>query len=510
MVGGLIYGPLVYFGAREARGHGVPEVMVAVARHGGRIRARVAAVKALASAVTIGSGGSVGREGPIVQIGAALGSTFGQWTRMPLSRMRTLVAAGSAAGIAATFNAPIAGVIFALELILRDFTARSFGLVVLSSVTASVVGRSMLGNDPFLILPAFTVDHAWAYLLFALLGIIAGAVGIGFARILYVIEDLCDKIWRGPEWLRPAVGGVFLGLILLVLPQMYGVGYPVLEAGVNGRYAIGVLILLLVGKIIATSLTLGIGGSGGVFAPSLFVGGMLGAAFGEIVNLIAPELTPSAGAFAIVGMGAVFAGSARAPLTAVIMLFELTGEYSIILPLMLAIVLATGISRMLSKETVYSLKLARRGIDLDEHPADRVLGDLLIADVMDPSPPSVESSTRLDAASRLLLASGRTSIPVVDDGRLRGHLRADMAAESLHSDDEVADQTVGHVIDEVGRVDVGLTLRDALAVLHKHPEDEGIAVVDADGAMVGWLTHRQVLGALSAATATPDSPHGPA
>lgn len=364
-VGGLIYGPLVQRFAPEARGHGVPEVMYAVAISGGRIRPQVAVIKALASAVTIGSGGSVGREGPIIQIGSALGSTLGRLLRMPEDRLKTLIACGSAGAIAATFNAPIAGIFFALEIILRDFTTRSFGVVVLASISASVVGRAFLGSEPFLRLPAFSVHHSSEFLLFTLLGIIAGLVGVGFTRALYAIEDACDFLWRGPEWLRPVVGGVLLGVVLFVLPQMYGVGYPVLDSAVAGRYALGFLLILLVGKVLATSLTLGIGGSGGVFAPSLFIGATLGAAYGQVVGMLDPSLRGQAGAFAIVGMGAVMAGATRAPMTAGIVLFELTGDYTIILPLLLAIVLATGVSRLMGRDTIYTLKLRRRGIDID-------------------------------------------------------------------------------------------------------------------------------------------------
>jgi CIC family chloride channel protein len=198
VVAGLIYGPLVQRYAREARGHGVPEVMLAVARRGGRISWRVALVKSLASALCIGGGGSVGREGPIVQIGSALGSAFGTLIRLPEERLRLLVACGAAGGIAATFNAPLAGVFFAMELILRDFTAESFGTVVLSSVTASVVGRAAFGDVPFLQLPAFAVQHGSQYLLFALLGVLAGGVGVAFTRVVYLVEDACDWAWRGP------------------------------------------------------------------------------------------------------------------------------------------------------------------------------------------------------------------------------------------------------------------------------------------------------------------------
>ncbi|MDN5745413.1 MAG: chloride channel protein, partial [Nocardioidaceae bacterium] len=351
VLAGLVYGPLVHLFAREARGHGVPEVMYAVAKRGGRIAPQVAGVKALASALCIGGGGSVGREGPIVQIGSALGSTIGRVIKVPESRLRVLVACGAAGGIAATFNAPLAGVFFALELILADFVAEAFGMVVVASVTSAALARAVLGNDPFLDLPGFTIEHPQQYLLFALLGLMAGIVGVAFIRILYWIEDACDVVWRGPEWLRPAVGGLLLGVVLLLLPEMYGVGYPVLSEAVLGGYGVLFLLVLLLGKMVATSLTIGIGGSGGVFAPSLFVGAMLGACFGAIAHQVVPGVAGSTGAYALVGMGAVFAASSRAPITAVVILFELTGEYSIILPLMLAIVLATGLSHRISRDT---------------------------------------------------------------------------------------------------------------------------------------------------------------
>lgn len=365
VLGGLVYGPLVTRFAPQARGHGVPEVMVAVARHGGRIPARVAGVKALASALCIGAGGSVGREGPIVQIGSALGSSIGQALRVPAGRLVLMVACGAAGGISATFNAPMAGVVFGLEIILRAFAAESFGVLVISSVTANVVARLLVGDDTILHLPHYTLGSSAELPLYALLGLLAGLLGWGFARVLYGVEDLCDALWRGPEWLRPAVGGLVLGGVLLALPQLYGVGYPVLEDGLIGRYAVGFLLLLLVGKMLATSLTIGIGGSGGVFAPSLFIGGMAGTAFGAVAAALLPGLHLAPGAFGLVGMAAVFAGAAHAPITAVLIVFELTGDYDVILPLMIAVVLATGLSHLVSHKTIYTLKLLRRGIDID-------------------------------------------------------------------------------------------------------------------------------------------------
>jgi H+/Cl- antiporter ClcA len=282
--GGLVYGPLVARFAPEARGHGVPEVMLAVNRMGGRIRPQVPVVKSLGSAICIGSGGSVGREGPIVQIGSAIGSVTGRLLRVPESQLRLLVACGAAGGISATFNAPIAGVFFALELILRNFQTQSFGLVVLSSVTADAIGRAAFGNHPFLSLPAFDFSSPLELALYAGLGVLAPGVGVAFVRVLYSGEDLADRLWRGPGWLRPAAGGILLGLLLLAVPQMYGVGYPVLQEAVGGHYVILALLGLLAAKVLATSLTMWIGGSGGVFAPSLFMGAMLGCAYGAVVH----------------------------------------------------------------------------------------------------------------------------------------------------------------------------------------------------------------------------------
>jgi len=494
VVGGLLYGPLVDRFAREARGHGVPEVMLAVAQRGGRIAPQVALVKSLASALCIGAGGSVGREGPIVQIGAALGSTLGRLARLTEGRLRILVACGSAGGIAATFNAPLAGVFFAMELILRDFTAESFGAVVLASVMASVVGRGVFGDTSFLQLPAFHVQHPAELLLYAALGLLAGAAGVLFTKVLYWIEDLCDWAWRGPEWLRPALGGILLGGLLLVLPQMYGVGYPVLENAIDGRYVIAFLLLLMAGKIVATSLTIGIGGSGGVFAPSLFMGAMLGTAFGLALHHISPGLAPDPGAYGLVGMGAVFAGASRAPITAVVIMFELTGEYSIILPLMLAIVLATVVSRVLSRDTIYTLKLRRRGIDLDAPQPRGPFADRTVCTVMEPAPDPLSEDTPLDAAARALARAGHGVLPVADaSGTYRGVVTARAVAEAL-DDDERPPATIAGLTELPARVTAGDPLADTLHLLIDAP-GTGLPVLDEDR-LAGWVTHQAVLTAL--------------
>jgi chloride channel protein, CIC family len=504
-VGGLLYGPLVYRFAPEARGHGVPEVMLAVHSDQGRIRARVPIVKSLASALCIGAGGSVGREGPIVQIGSAIGSALGQVVGVPGQELRLLVACGAAGGIAATFNAPIAGVFFALELILRDFQTRAFGIVVLSSVVATAVGRLAFGSGAFLHLPGFHVVSAVEYPLYALLGVLAALAGVAFMRALYGAEDLADRIWLGPAWLRPAAGGLLLGALLLALPEMYGVGYPVLEGAIDGRYVLGLLLVFLVGKIVATSLALAIGGSGGVFAPSLFMGAMLGSAFGLGAHEMLPAATAGAGAYGLVGMGAVFAAAGRAPITAVIIVFELTGDYSVILPLMLAVVVATAISRRLSADSIYTLKLRRRGIDIERPAIGGPVAGLRVADAMQAPPAGVGPGASAKEVARALLEQRRSALPVVDEG---GVFLGVVGAGQLERE--------GGEIDAVALAEEapGLLAGDELAAavdLLAGDDRDAVPVLAPDARrLVGWVEHRDLLRAyvarLPAGVASGDPP----
>jgi CIC family chloride channel protein len=494
VVGGLIYGALIDRFAREARGHGVPEVMLAVAERGGRIRPQVAVIKSLASALCIGSGGSVGREGPIVQIGSALGSTLGQIARVPESRLRLLVACGAAGGISATFNAPIAGVFFGLELILRDFEVESFGVVVLASVLADVIGRAAFGSHPFLALPPFRLTSLWEYGLYALLGLLAAGAGTAFIRVLYGTEDLLDRLWRGPEWLRPAAGGILLGLLLLALPQMYGVGYPVLEHAIRGGYVLWFLVALLAGKMLATSLTIGIGGSGGVFAPSLFMGAMLGTAYGDVLHRILPHVAGPAGAYGLVGMGAVFAAAAQAPITSVLIIFELTGDYQIILPLMFAIVLATGVSTLLTRDTIYTLKLRRRGIDIRRGRAANLMEVLAVRDAMRPVPEALPQEMALNEVIARFTEEGWDALPVVGgQGVYRGTVTSRQVEQAMR--DNALDAVAGDLAQETPTLTEHQSLEQALALLVRH-EVPGLPVVSPAGRhVIGWLTHRDVLRA---------------
>jgi CIC family chloride channel protein len=421
-IGGLGVGPMVYFFAREAKGHGVPEVMEAVALRGGRIRPIVAVVKALASSLCIGTGGSVGREGPIVQIGSALGSSLGQVLRLSDERIRTLVACGAAGGIAATFNAPIAGVFFALEVILREFSSGYFSTVVISSVTSSVIGWAFLGNFPAFQAPPYSLVSPWELLFYALLGLLAAFVGVAFVFLLYGMEDLFDA-WDIPEYVKPAVGGLGVGIVGLYAPQVFGVGYETIEKALHGEITTAVMLALVVAKLLATSLTLGSGGSGGVFAPSLFLGAVLGGSLGSILNVWAPQLTAPAGAYALVGMAAVFAGAARAPITAVLIVFEMTRDYHIVLPLMFATVVSMLVSAGLRKEGIYTLKLKRRGIDIDVRKDFNLMRSIRVGEAMTPVSElvTVNPDTSFEALAELFPSTHSHGFAVLDEwGDLMG------------------------------------------------------------------------------------------
>ena len=476
VLGGLLYGPLIDRFAREARGHGVPEVMIAVAEDGGRIRPQVTVVKALASALCIGAGGSLGREGPIVQIGSAFASTLGQKVRMSESRLRILVACGAAGGIAATFNAPLTGVFFGFELILREFSIDALLPIILSSVLADVVGRAFFGSGPiFAAMPhGLVLPHDQDYLLVAVLGLVAALLGVGFKSTIYRLEDVCDRLWGDrPEWCRPAFGGVVLGGLLLALPQLYGVGYPVMTKAVTGQYVLWFLLFLVAGKMVAAGLTIGIGGSGGVFAPSLFTGAMAGTAFGVAATHLFGASVGSPAIYGVIAMGAVFAAAAQAPLTSVASVVEMTGNYALTLPVMLAVGLAAGLSKRLTYGTIYTTKLLRRGTDIDRPTPSSVFQVLSVADVMQPL-------ARLDG------------LPTVIDGAQAP--RATWSPPGL----EVLDRQRPQALFE------DESLEQALRQLASFGPT-GLPVVSMDRrSVIGWVTNHDVVGALADRIAASD------
>ena len=426
-VGGFFCALIVYYFAREAKGHGVPEVMEAVALRSGRIRPRVVFAKMVASAISIASGGSVGREGPIVQIGSAFGSSIGQWLKLDERRLRTLVACGAAAGIAATFNAPVAGALFALEIILADFGVLQFSPIVISSVTATVVGQYYFGDIPAFHVEQYAVVSYAELLAYAALGVLAGLAGVAFVRILYWTEDFFDamRIWVPA---KAVLGGAIIGLIALRFPEIFGVGYEAIESALSGQMVWHALLILVAVKIIAVAITIGSGGSGGIFAPSLFIGAMAGGAVGMVVHSIWPEASAPPGAYALVGMSAVVGATTHAPITAIVIIFELTSDYKLMLPLMTSTILATLISTQLLTGSIYTIKLLRRGVNIHKGRDVSVLRHLSVRDAMRQQFVTVlPSATVMRVVSQFVEHPG-TAIFVTDKERkLYGVIPADQS-----------------------------------------------------------------------------------
>ncbi len=439
MAGGLLVGPIVYKFAKEAKGHGVPEVMNAVARLGGIIRPRVAAAKAVASAICIGSGGSAGREGPIVQIGSAIGSTVGQMFRMSGDRVKILVGCGAAAGIASVFNAPIAGVLFSLEIILGDFAITTFSPVILSSVIASVVTRSFLGNHPAFAIPEYSLVSAWEIPLYMVMGLSLGFVGVGFTRTLDLFENIFEKIKMNPM-LKPALGGLILGGIAIFYPQVLADGYETIKLTLEGQFGLALLLILLVMKIAATSMTLGSGNSGGIFAPSLFMGAVAGGAFGIMVHSFFPEVTATPGAYALVGMAGMVAATTHAPITALLIIFEMTSDYRIILPLMITVVFSALFARKLFPHSIYTVKLIRRGIDIRGGKDVNILRSHKVAEIMDEVFEKINLSTTLfEIFAKVEKTSDSYFVVVNNDDAIQGVISfQDLRSMlSLHSLDQL-------------------------------------------------------------------------
>jgi CIC family chloride channel protein len=415
ILGGLFVGPLVYFFAREAKGHGVPEVMESIILRGGTIRPRVVVVKAIASAITIASGGSAGREGPIVQIGSALGSTLGQLLRVSSSQLRTLVGCGASAGIAAAFNAPIAGALFAVEILLGDFGVPQFSPIVISSVVATVVSRRFLGDSPALEVPPHEMVSPFELLPYMISGVVAGLVGLAFIRTLAWCESAFDRLPSPPEYLKAALGGAMVGAIGIFLHQVFGSSVETIHAMLTGALPVALLGALLIAKMLATSITLSSGGSGGVFAPSLFLGAATGGFLGSIFHALFPAYTASSGAYALVTMGAVVAAATHAPITAIIIIFELTSDYRIIAPLMAACVVSTLVASRFEVDSIYTIKLRSRGIDVHKKEEPNVLKELYVRDIIDPDPVVIPASARFATLLDLVVKSPDNEFFVVND-----------------------------------------------------------------------------------------------
>jgi chloride channel protein, CIC family len=423
-IGGLAVGVINVYISPESKGHGVPDVMKAVIAKSGYIKSSLVIFKTIASGLSIGSGGGAGREGPIVQIGASIGSGIGQFFKMSSDRMRTLVACGAGGGIAAIFNAPMGGVMFALEIIIGDFSVRTFSPIVISCVLATAVSRSYLGDHPTFVATSYHLVSNYELFFYVLLGIIGGAVSVWFTKTMFFIEDFFHKIKKIPKVIQPAVGGLLVGVFLIWFPSLAGFSYDINNQAILGNADFTLLAIILLCKPIVTGLTLGSGGSGGVFAPSLKAGAALGGAVGIILHTLLPHETAASGAYALVGMGALVAGTMHAPLTAILIMFEVANTYQIILPIMFAAVSSTIVAKLLLKQSIYTLPLVREGIEVGYGINLSIVHRVSVSRIMKKEFVSVHRSTPMRQLIRLVEESDQPDFPVTDEaGHLVGVIR---------------------------------------------------------------------------------------
>lgn len=431
-LGGLIAGVIINNWAPEAQGPGVPEVIKAIAVRGGIIRHRITFLKALVTSLLIGCGASVGREGPVVQIGASLGSSAARIFRLDRSMLPVCVAAGAAAGISATFNAPLTGTLFAIEILLLDTEMSYVSHIIVSSVTASALSKLFWGDFPTFDAPKFIFSNFQELLIFFILGILAGLVSLAFVHMIRMMESFFNKI-PVKNWIKPGLGGLLLGIMALKVPGILGVGYEAVNMGLTGVLPLDLAIILLATKMVATSLCIGSGMSGGIFAPSLVLGAALGVSVSSTINIIFPELALTHSQYALVGMGTVVAGTTLAPITAVLTVFELTYSYKIILPMMVGCITSALVVRLLKGYSVYEARLLSQGVNILRGHDESVLVNVPVSEVMETEYDYLLVSDSLQKAADMVINSPFPHFPVLDENKrlagiltlrdMRGYLR---------------------------------------------------------------------------------------
>jgi len=422
LCGGILMIPMGVYYAKDLR-FGFSRFLEEVNLRGGKVPTRTIFTRGLASAITIGTGGSAGQEGPIAQIGGAIGSKVGQSFKMSGDYLKTLVACGAASGVAATFNAPIAGVFFAHEIVLlSSFELSSFTSIVIASGMSTVVSRALLGDHPEFAPPVYELGSFWELGFYVVLGILVGLLAAAFMTWHYRIKDWFAAL-RLPKLAKPVFGGFLVGVFGVVLPQIFGNGYDFIEQVLHGHGVWYILAALVVIKAVATSITLGSGLPGGVFAPSLFLGAMGGGAFGKGLQVLFPALGISSGAYAMVGMGAFLAAATHAPMTGIFLLFEITSSYQVIVPIMLTCVISVTICRRIHRYSLETYDLARAGIDLEAGKERNVMKSLLVGEVMSRTPAAVPESMTLREFTQFIATHKESNFPLVNrDGELTGIL----------------------------------------------------------------------------------------
>jgi len=425
----------------DARGSGVPQTKAALFARGGRITMRTVVGKFFCTSATLASGIPLGREGPSVQVGAGIASVLGRRLRLRPERVQELLPVGAAAAVAAAFNTPLAAVLFSLEEIVGDLHAPVLGSVVLASATAWMVLRLLLGNHPLFKVPQYQLIHPLEFAIYAVLGVAGGLVSVVFTKLLVGIRERFLRFPKSTVWVQPVAGGVLVGVMGWFVPQVLGVGYGYVGDVLNGNMALKLMLLLLVLKLVAVTTSYSSGNAGGIFGPSLFIGAMLGGVVGTAAHRLLPGYTASAGAYALVGMGAVFAGVVRAPMTSVLMIFEMTQDYAVIVPLMIANLVSLFISSRLQRQPIYEALAEQDGIHLPKMETRRRHRDRQVTRIVRGAPELLSSQLTVgDALEQLRSSELRTGL--VSDGRgLVGVVNlATLAEGSSH-------QTLGEVVD---------------------------------------------------------------
>lgn len=385
-LGGLLVGYILFRFAPEKVPEGVADVIGARAKGTAYISLKRGFVNIIAAGITLGTGGSAGREGPIVHFGASVASSIAKFINIPPSSRRSLFGAGVAAAVTASFNAPIAGVLFALEVILGHFAVTAFVPIVISSVVATLIVRYHLGDFPGFVIAKYTISSFWEFPAFALLGLVAAFAAIGFQTCVRLVDKLANMV-KIHDVLRPAIGGFIIAIMSLFVPEILGIGYEATNKALQGDYTLAALLIFLVAKTIAVAVTLASRLVGGVFSPALYIGAMTGGAFGMVASMIFPELASDAGVYAIIGMGAVAAAVLGAPISTVLIVFELTADYHITLALLFSVSIATGLSQAVQGQSIFHWQLTNKGIYLDRGSHRQIARNVTILDVIDKCEP---------------------------------------------------------------------------------------------------------------------------
>jgi CIC family chloride channel protein len=499
LVGGLLVGLIGWFFRVQTRGGGITTIMQAVSLKGGAISLRQTVPRDWAAIVTISTGGSLGREGAMALLASAIGSYTGRHFKLSTQQIRVLVCASAAAALAAVYNAPIGGSLFALEILMGNFALEVLGPVVVVSVISTLVFRSAMGNLPRFEVPHYELVSAWEFLPYLILGLLSGLISLLFMRTLFGSQNVFEKL-PGPKWIKPAIGMTLVGVIGVKFPHVYGNGFETVNLTLHGQLPILLLLTLIPLKMLASSMTFGSGGAGGLFTPSLMLGSLLGGAFGYGVHELFPHTTAEQGAYALVGMGGLLAGMTHAPLTAIMMIFEQTNNYQIVLPLMFVCIVSHFTTRLFKARSMEEESLHRSGVVLPTGLEAGVMQSLRVEDIMHDDVPAVSHSVPFSMIVEQFLKEPYSNLYVVNsEGKFLGAIRLHSMKEMLHQGESLSSVIADDLVDDSFQfVTPRQNLADAMDIFWRE-NAERLPVINnpADRKLIGWISKRDLLGVYS-------------